>query len=319
MKLAYLFTLTIPLAVFLSIFMPGYEWFTLLYAFGLIPFLELFLKQWSDNPVANNGRYYTYLLYIISFSHFVSLYFAFDKISHLPGSTLGLVFALGISCGVVGINVAHELGHRNTKWDQSLAVMLLSTSLYSHFFIEHNKGHHRHVSTPLDPASARFNESIYRFIPRSIWGSLVSAFKLDPKQFFMFKLLEASYLGGVFLVFGKDVFFFAVSIGVFGFLLLELVNYIEHYGLVRRLNPSGRYEKVLPIHSWNSSHPLSRLVLFELSRHSDHHANASREYQNLRHFDEAPQLPTGYPGMMLLALIPWLWFKVMNPRVEKLS
>lgn len=229
----------------------------------------------------------------------------------------GHVVAMGISMGVLGINIAHEMGHRKEKFYQHFGQLLLGTSLYMHFYIEHNKGHHRFVSTPEDPASARRGENVYVFICRSIWGQWKSAWKLDPKMMKKFISLEVLLLGVIWGVFGVHTFFSFVLASFIGIFLLENVNYIEHYGLARAVNPSGRFEKVTPVHSWNSDHFFSRGVLFNLSRHSDHHAYANRPFPLLEHHDESPQLPTGYPGMMLLALFPLAWFKVMNPRLPK--
>jgi alkane 1-monooxygenase len=238
---------------------------------------------------------------------------------------------MGILCGTFGINVGHELGHRKSVFEQFLAKALLLTSLYTHFFIEHNKGHHAHVATEEDPSSAILGQSIYSFWPQTIFGTYVKAWEINLDE------LKKKGLG--FLNFQNEMLFFTLAqvilmvlIGYFfglytllyflvsafiGALLLETVNYIEHYGLVRKRNPSGNYERVLPKHSWNSNHLLGRLMLFELSRHSDHHYLASRKYQILRHHEGAPQMPTGYPGMIVLALFPPIWFRVMNRQMKK--
>jgi alkane 1-monooxygenase len=233
-------------------------------------------------------------------------------------------------CGSFGINVGHELGHRNKKYEQAMAKMLLLSSLYMHFFIEHNKGHHKRVSTPEDPSSARFNEPLYRFYLRTVIGAYRSAWEISSaelkkkslpflhwkNEMLMFQVIQLSFVTGILLLFGWLTTLYFLAAAVMGFLMLETVNYIEHYGLQRRKTGPSSYERALPIHSWNSNHVLGRIVLFELSRHSDHHYLASRKYQVLRHHDDAPQMPTGYPGMMLLSLIPPLWFRVMNHRVE---
>lgn len=316
MNVAYLFALTLPLCIVLNLTLTGFEWLTLIYGFGVIPLVELMVTPRVENISKDETKFFDAILYLVTILHFSGLIFYFSKLSQGMDYRWGEVVALGISCGVIGINVAHELGHRQEKHHQLTSLLLLMSSLYTHFYIEHNKGHHRHVSTAYDPASARMRESLYHFLPRSLWGSLVSAYRLDTKKFIQLKLIELAYLLLVGLLFGKIAIYIATIAAIIGFLLLEIVNYIEHYGLTRKQNPSGRYEKVMPHHSWNSSHPLSRFALFELSRHSDHHANANRHYQSLRHIDDAPQLPTGYPGMMLLSLVPFLWFKLMNPRVE---
>jgi alkane 1-monooxygenase len=211
-----------------------------------------------------------------------------------------------------------------------MSKMLLLTTLYMHFFIEHNRGHHKNVSTDEDPASSRLGEIVYFFYFRSIYGSFISAWKLESERlkrlkfsFWSFKnemivyqFLQASLILVIFYFFGMETTLFFLISATIGILLLETVNYIEHYGLRRKKKENG-YERALPIHSWNSNHPVGRMVLLELSRHSDHHYIASRKYQILRHFNESPQMPTGYPGMLILSLFPPLWFKVMDPRIEK--
>jgi alkane 1-monooxygenase len=200
-----------------------------------------------------------------------------------------------------------------------------------HFFIEHNKGHHKHVATPQDPSTAKLNQSLYRFWLQTLPGTYMSAWhiaiadatkknKIFPKinnEMFSFQLIQLVFVMAVFYFFGvKAMIGFLIAASIGG-LLLEAVNYIEHYGLLRKINETGRYERVLPQHSWNSDHIFGRLLLFELSRHSDHHYLASRKYQILRSMDQAPQMPTGYPGMILLALVPFCWFGVMDKQLKK--
>lgn len=224
------------------------------------------------------------------------------------------------------------MGHRSTWYEQAMAKVLLLTSLYMHFFIEHNRGHHKHVSTEGDPSSARRGESLYAFWVRSVVGSYFSAWRLEEErlhrrnlpfwslqnEMLRFQVIQLLCLAGIIAWFGAAVFSCFVVAAVLGFLLLESVNYIEHYGLQREKTKAGGYERVLPAHSWNSNHLVGRIMLFELSRHSDHHYIASRKYQILRHLDESPQMPTGYPGMMLMATVPPLWFWVMNNRLDRL-
>lgn len=235
---------------------------------------------------------------------------------------------MGLLCGTFGINIGHELGHRVNHFEQWLAKASLMTSLYMHFFIEHNKGHHKNVATPGDPSSARKNEAVYLFYFRTIIFSYLSAWhiandevKKKKLSWWQNEMLQAHVIQIMFVV--VIAFFFGLTITVYflmaalmGILLLETVNYIEHYGLQRRPVGDGKYERAMPHHSWNSNHILGRLMLFELSRHSDHHYLASRKYQVLRHYETAPQLPTGYPGSMLLSLLPPLWFYIMNKRIR---
>ena len=200
-----------------------------------------------------------------------------------------------------------------------------------HFFIEHNKGHHRNIGTPEDPVTARKGEALPVFWLRSITGVYRNAWRIAnseskkkngtaisiKNEMVMFTLIEIIFILFIFFVFGwMSLLMFLVAAGI-GYLLLETVEYIEHYGLKRNKISEFRYENTRPAHSWNSDHQMGRLLLFELSRHSDHHYQVHKKYQTLKHHDDSPQMPTGYPGMMLLALIPPLWFKVMNPRVER--
>jgi alkane 1-monooxygenase len=238
---------------------------------------------------------------------------------------------MGLLCGVFGINVAHELGHRTNKAEQWMAKALLLTSQYIHFFIEHNKGHHKNVATHEDPSSARLNESVFVFYPRTIIFSYISAWKIATdemkkknrswlqNEMLQAQLIQLAFIILIYSLFGLKVMLFYIAAAFMGILLLECVNYIEHYGLSRSKKESGMYERAMPHHSWNSNHVIGRLMLFELSRHSDHHYMASRKYQILRHFDHSPQMPTGYPGMMILAHIPPIWFWVMHRNMEQLK
>jgi alkane 1-monooxygenase len=242
-----------------------------------------------------------------------------------PVALAGAILSVGTLCGALGINVAHELGHRRDALHQNLAKILLATSLYMHFFVEHNRGHHARVATPEDPASARHGESLYAFLPRSIVGSWRSAWELEAErvkrggksawsldnELVRFLLIQGSVIAGFLLAFGPVGALAFVGAAAIGILLLETVNYVEHYGLARN-SIEGRYERVRPAHSWTTDRPLSRVLLFELTRHADHHAHPGRPYPALRHMPEAPELPTGYAGMVLLAFLPPAWFKVMD-------
>jgi len=245
---------------------------------------------------------------------------------------IGKTFVMGQLCGVLGINVGHELGHRVARFEQTLAKMLLLTSLYMHFFIEHNKGHHKRVATPEDPSSARYGEMLYVFFLRSIFFSYLSAWHIAAgdvrkkgkkvfslhNEMILFHLVQFSFVALVFICFGPLTTVLFLCAALYGILLLETVNYIEHYGLQRKAKAEGKYERAMPEHSWNSNHVIGRVMLFELSRHSDHHYLASKKYQSLQNHPTAPQLPTGYPGSMILSLVPPIWFYIMNRRIQQL-
>jgi alkane 1-monooxygenase len=244
---------------------------------------------------------------------------------------IGATLSLGISNGGIGFTVAHELIHRSSKFEQSLGRALLLTTLYMHFAIEHVYGHHKHVGTEEDAATARKGETFYRFLIRSVPDQYRSAWEIERKrlkkkkkgfwsfsnEMLGFQVTQLVWLATIFWLMGPVVALLYTVSCFLAFSLLEAVNYLEHYGLEREKDERDRYEKVDQHHSWNSDHVVSRMFLFELSRHSDHHMVASRHYQVLRSLDDSPQLPTGYPGMILLAIIPPLWFRVMNPLVDK--
>jgi alkane 1-monooxygenase len=255
-----------------------------------------------------------------------------------PIEWIGFTLSTGLVTGGIGITVAHELGHKKPKLERIYSQLLLMTVCYMHFYIEHNRGHHVTVATPEDPATSRKNETFYAFWVRSVFQGYAHAWKLEasrlerkgfnprgikntmwwytilPLTFIALVTLGFSLWAGTF-VWQLIPFFFAQSI--IAFTLLEQVNYIEHYGIERKEISPGRYERVTPLHSWNASHIMSNFFLFQLQRHSDHHANAIKRYQVLEHYDESPQLPAGYSAMIILALVPQLWFRVMNHRLER--
>ncbi len=317
-------------------------WAPMIYAWILLPLLELFIKpdernlEEAEEELAKKDRVYDYLLYIIVILQYVALY-RFLTVIGSAGlqwwEVTGRIFCMGLLCGTFGINVAHELGHRVNRFEQFLAKSLLLTSQYMHFFIEHNKGHHKNVATPEDPSSARFNEPVYTFYLRTIIFSWLSAWKIANhemkkrglsirnwrNEMLQAQLIQLLFMSLLLFLFGWLVTVYFLCAALIGIALLETVNYIEHYGLQRKRLVNGGYERAMPIHSWNSNHILGRLMLFELSRHSDHHYLASRKYQVLKHHTEAPQLPTGYPGSMILSLMSPAWFYVMNKKIRNLQ
>ncbi|MFE0700381.1 alkane 1-monooxygenase [Streptomyces sp. NPDC058872] len=241
---------------------------------------------------------------------------------------IGLTLTLGGVAGIA-INTAHELGHKTEALERRLSRIALAQTWYGHFYVEHNHGHHVRVATPEDPASARLGEGFWRFLPRTVLGGLTSAWRLEARRLrrrgrsvwsphntvLNSWALSLVLFTALALAFGPGVLPYLTAQAVFGFCLLEVINYTEHYGLKRELAPSGRYERCAPRHSWNSDNVASNVFLYHLQRHSDHHAHPTRRYQSLRHFDEAPEMPTGYAGMIVLAYVPPLWRRVMDPRV----
>ena len=240
----------------------------------------------------------------------------------------GLVLTVGMINGV-GINTAHELGHKTGSLERWLAKLALAPVAYGHFFIEHNKGHHKNVATPEDPASSRMGETFWEFLPRTVIGSVRSAWQIEKArlarngsgawtirnenlQSWAMTLLMFAALT---LWLGPIALLFLLAQAAYGSSLLEVVNYLEHYGLLRMKDANGRVERCQPRHSWNSNHVVTNLLLYQLQRHSDHHANPTRRYQALRHFEDSPQLPSGYASMLLAAYLPPLWFRLMDRRV----
>lgn len=245
-----------------------------------------------------------------------------------PGELLVFAIAVGTVTGGMGITIAHELGHRSSRLDRAIAKALLVSVMYGHFFVEHVRGHHVRVATPDDPATAPRGMSVYRFIPRSVIGSFIHAWRLERMRLARLQrpawhpsnwVLTGSVLSLVLLAVAAAVagphgaLLFAIQ-SAWAFVLLEIINYVEHYGLQRR-RIDGRYEPVREEHSWNADFAVSNWVLFNLQLHSDHHAHMNRPFEELRTIPDAPQLPAGYPAMVLLALVPPLWFSVMDRRL----
>lgn len=304
---------------------------------GVVPLLDRVLGTDRSNPpesavaLLEEQRYYRWCVvaYLpLQYAGLVMACWVWSRGGVALWEKVAVLLAVG-SVGGVGINAAHELGHKKESVERWLSKVALAQTAYGHFYIEHNRGHHVRVATPEDPASARLGESFYRFLPRTVWGSLRSAWDLERTRLARSGrgpwtarndvlnawVMTAVLFGALIGVFGVAVAPYLVVQAVLGFSTLEVVNYMEHYGLLRQKLPNGRYERCAPRHSWNSNSVASNLVLYHLQRHSDHHANPTRRYQALRHFDEAPQLPSGYFAMSQLAIIPPLWRRVMDRRV----
>jgi alkane 1-monooxygenase len=313
---------------------------TVILTFMIIPVLEFLLPNTNHNLFPNRfaERKSMHFFDILLYLNLPLLYgligtylwrITFTQITTYEW--VGMTLGVGIMVGSSGINVAHELGHRSLKWEQWMSKWLLLPALYQHFFIEHNRGHHKQVATKEDPATSLYGEWLFAFWIRSTIGSYLHAWKLErdrldksqlpfysfSNQMIRFSFYQCLYLVIIFILFGPFATLSAIFIAIIGFLLLESINYIEHYGLLRSKTSQGRYEKVGMQHSWNSNHEVGRIFLYELTRHADHHYKASKKYQTLEHYPDSPQLPMGYPAAILLALIPPVWFRVMNQRVPK--
>ena len=338
-SLKYVLVFLTPAVVLMSLQSEGlWMWSAPVVLFGLIPLAEAFTRGSERNlsrmeeEVVRHDRTYDVFLYSLLPVQYVILYIFLERVSE-PGilwyQRVSAVIAYGLAAGVLGINAAHELGHRPTRVERVMSRALLLTSLYMHFHIEHNRGHHARVATPDDPASARKGEHVYSFFIRSVRDGWRSAWDLESmrlrnhghsflswrNEMLINHLIQVGLLAFIVLQYGAHTAACFLGGAIIGILLLEAVNYIEHYGLSRLRTDHG-YERTTPMHSWNSNHPVGRLLLLELSRHSDHHYAASRKFQVLRHHQESPQMPTGYPGMILMALVPPVWFRIMDARLE---
>ncbi|WP_067720298.1 alkane 1-monooxygenase [Nocardia yamanashiensis] len=303
----------------------------------VIPVLDWVVGEDGSNPkdedyeLLSNDRYYRWCTYLFLPVQLVGLVIASAM---WAGSDLSVVDKLGLAATLgfvsgIGINAAHELGHRSEQLERWLSKIALAQSGYGHFFVEHNRGHHARVATPTDPASARLGESLWEFLPRSVIGGFRSGIgierdRLRRKGHRWFSIhnhilqawsMTLVLFGTLIAIFGWALLPWLLLQAVIGVGLLETVNYVEHYGLLRRRRPNGRWARTSPRDSWNSDRLVTNIFLFHLQRHSDHHANPGRRYQTLRTSEEAPQLPAGYATMLLLAAVPPLWRYVMDQRV----
>jgi alkane 1-monooxygenase len=312
---------------------------TLVIWYALIPALDVLLGNDPNNPPEaaverlEADRYYRILTYLTVPVHYASLIVSAWWVATQPMAwweVVALALSLGIANGLA-LNTGHELGHKKEAFDRWMAKIVLAVVGYGHFFIEHNKGHHRDVATPEDPATSRMGESIYKFSLREIPGAFKRAWNLEKvrlarvnkgvwsldNEIILPLLISIVLYASLLLAFGlspKLLVFLPIQMA-FGWWQLTSANYIEHYGLLREKIADGRYERAQPRHSWNSNHIASNLILFHLQRHSDHHAHPTRHYQSLRDFQGLPELPSGYPGMFLMAMIPPVFRSVMDRRV----
>ncbi len=309
----------------------------LVISYGLMPLLDLLIGEDENNPPEDvvaqleADRYYRWLTWATVPLHFVALVGCAWWVGTHDLSWWALLimaYVAGTDSGL-GINTGHELGHKHGAIEQWHARLVLAVPAYGHFTVEHGRGHHRHVSTPEDHASARMGESIYRFALRELPGGIRRAWRLECERLAKEGRSPWSVRNTMLQSYAVSVVLQLGLIAAFGWVMLPFLavhnlvawwqltsaNYVEHYGLLRQRLPDGRYEAPQPHHSWNTNHLVTNLVLFHLQRHSDHHAYPSRRYQSLRHFTDLPQLPSGYFGMFPLSYVPALWFRVMDPRL----
>ena len=312
-------------------------WLSPLFFYFGIPLLDALIGEDPSNPPESEVpaleadpyyRWITYLLVPVLWASFVAICVF---VASQPLSATGLLAMIINTGGGLGfaINLGHEMGHKKSTLERWLAKLALAPACYGHFYIEHNRGHHRDVATPVDPASSRMGESIYRFVLREMPGGFRRAWQLERERLarcgkspwsldnevLQPALISLALYGALVAALGWQILPFLLLSAFWGAFQLTSANYLEHYGLLRRKLENGRYEVCQPHHSWNSNHLFSNWALFHLQRHSDHHAHPTRRYQSLRNFPDLPRLPSGYFGMYLLAYVPPLWFRLMNPRL----
>lgn len=348
-KIGFFSAFIIPALVVVGFYLDGWGvWLPVFFVFLVIPLIDFLLGLDTDNvpevelKEVGEAFYYRFVTYLW---FYVQLgFFAWGGWAIISGTLTtalewaGFTVGFALVTGGIGITVAHELGHKKSSIERFYSQALLMTVCYMHFYIEHNRGHHVNVATPEDPATARRGENFYQFWVRSVFEGWRHAWQLEraarqkrgltvwslTNPMVVYLLLQILFIvcfTGLFSLFAGHFVWhlpvFLITQSVLAFSLLELVNYVEHYGIERRLVAPGRYERVNPLHSWNASHLVSNFFLFQLQRHSDHHYNAIKRYQILEHYDESPQLPFGYPTMILLALLPPVWFSVMDSKLSE--
>ena len=309
--------------------------FPLVFYYFFVPFLDFLIGEDTSNPpeasiaALEADAYYRWITYATIPILWIAVIFNCIFLCTYTLTAMEWI-ATVITTGSVlgfGLNVSHELGHKLQTLPRKIALFNTSLGAYGHFSIEHNRGHHRHVSTPEDPASSKMGENIYQFACREMPGAALRAWRLEadrlqrlgkPVWYFENEILQALCLtavvyGSLISLYGLDMVIVLIPVAIWGAFQLTSANYVEHYGIQRLKTANGNYEHCQPHHSWNSNHLVSNLVLFQLQRHSDHHTHPGRSYQSLRDFPELPRLPSGYFGMFFLAYFPPLWYRVMDP------
>jgi alkane 1-monooxygenase len=318
-------------------------WMPLLYIFGVIPLLDAMIGNdtvnWSTSQQAQKleDRVYFRVLVLLALPVWlVLLMWCTEQFVTLPfgiAGSIGWILTTGVIGGVLAINPAHELVHKSGCLEPYCGGLLLASVGYHGFKVEHVRGHHVHVATPEDSSSAMFGESAFAFVPRSLWRNMRNAWRLEGQrlrqrgrnpwtwrnEMVVWTLIWLGFVAAASSLWGLRGLLFFLAQGLVAAATLELINYVEHYGLQRREIAPGRYERVTHRHSWNAPQRYTNWLLFNLQRHSDHHETAKRRYQALIHHEDSPQLPAGYATMFVVALVPPLWRSIMDPRVRNLQ
>ncbi len=310
----------------------GVPWLPLVITFILIPLLDLAVGTRTPNPFARVhpalARWLPRAQVPLQAVLLIGAVLAAPSLSW--GELVVFALAVGTVTGGLGITIAHELGHRASALDRTLAKVLLVSVAYGHFIVEHVRGHHVRVATPEDPATAPRGMNVYRFVLRSVCGSFTHAWQLETMR--LSRLRRSAWhasnwvLSGAFIAValallattagGTHALALFLLQALWAVILLEVVNYIEHYGLLRR-RVGTRFEPVAERHSWNADFTISNWLLFNLQLHSDHHARMQRPYESLQSAAGAPRLPAGYPALVAVALLPPVWFALMDPRLPQ--
>ena len=338
-KFKYLGAYLIPLFGLFTFKSTGvYAFFGLIFLYVLVPILEQILPLSSYNlnkaekELAKESSFFDLTLYLLVPLHLFVIYSFLITVSSANISTLDLtacVLMMGTILGVNGINVGHELGHKiNHPFKMFLAHVMLTTSIQNHFVTYHNSGHHRDVGTPEDFSSAKQGDNFYYFALRSQIGGYFKTWKLESKRLtalgknklinpmIIYTLIPLLFLTTIYFFFNFNTMLIYGITGIYGISVLEAQNYFAHYGLRRKKQENGRYEKVQPKHSWNSDHLIGRVLLFELTRHSDHHHMGAKPFQLLESKKDSPLLPYGYPMMLMLSYFPFIFKPIMKKHLK---
>lgn len=319
-------------------YLTGSSFYPTWFIFGIIPLLDHYIKHDVKNPtkaeqkIMKNEFRYKIPIYLTMVADWALLIWGICQLVNENCSymyKLGMLLVLGV-LQASSINLSHEINHKLNKWERIIGTFNLSKNLYTHFFIEHNEGHHKNVGTPNDPATSKLNQTFYEFLPQSLKGGFKSAWNIENRLCRQHYGTEFTYKNrmiystlstfgttpALYFIFGFKVALSHLLIASSSVVILEAINYLEHYGLQRKKLEDGTYENVNITHSWNAPHRVSNYVLLKLQRHSDHHENSLKPYQTLCTYDESPELPNGYAVCLILSFFPSLWFEIMNPLVE---
>ena len=339
-KIKYFAAYIIPLLALITFNVTGiYAYFGIIVLFVVIPVLEILLPpdaynlSKTEKELAKEDSIYDFIIHLLVPVHLYVIYYFLTTIGDPLLTTSDLVariIMMGVALAFLGINMGHELGHKTNKaFKQILAQIMLTTSIQNHFMPYHNGGHHKDVGTPKDLTSARKGDNYYLFAVKSQIGGYFKTWGLETKRLkamgknpklnpmIIYTLLPLLLLAGIYYFFGLTIMLYYFAAAVFGISMLESQNYFAHYGLRRKQRPDGTYERVNAQHSWNSDHVIGRVLLFELTRHSDHHHVGAKTYQVLDSREEGPNLPYGYPVMLILSYIPFVFHPIMNRQLAK--